>query len=117
MKKIFNPIIPLTLGAMLVLGFSFSSFDDPEGQKILIENKCDKCHSVSTVGIEAEKTTGKMAGGDLVNLADSYEADWIIKYVKKEADLDGKKHMKGFKGSDEELQALVDWLLEQKSEG
>ena len=26
-------------------------------------------------------------------------------------------HSKPFKGSDEELQALVDWLLEQKAEG
>ncbi len=40
MKKIFNPLVPLTLGAMLVLGFSFSSFDDPEGQRLLTEYMC-----------------------------------------------------------------------------
>ena len=116
MKKIFNPLIPLTLGAMLVLGFSFGSFDDPEGQKKFNENKCFKCHSVSTVGIKAEKETGKMAGGDLVNLGESYEAEFLNAYVRKEAELDGKTHKKPFKGTDEELQAIVDWLLEQKAE-
>jgi len=116
MKKIFNPLVPLTLGAIFVLGFSFNSFQDPDGKKILEENKCDKCHSVSTVGIEAEKTTGKMAGGDLIDLGEKYEAEWISKYIKKEADKEGKSHKKEFKGSDEELQALVDWLLEQKAE-
>jgi len=115
MRKILNPLLLLALGAIFIVGFSFNSFDDPEAQRLFIDN-CVKCHSVSTVGIEAEKKTGKMAGGDLVNLADEYEAEWIAKYVKKEADLDGKTHKKPFKGSDEELQALVDWLLEQKAE-
>ena len=36
--------------------------------------------------------------------------------MKREIDKDGKEHKKEFKGSDEELQALVDWLLEQKAE-
>ncbi|MBT8386339.1 MAG: cytochrome c [Ignavibacteria bacterium] len=116
MKKIFNPLVPLTLGALFVLGFSFNSFDDPDGKKLFEDNKCNLCHSVSTVGIEAEKKAGKMAGGDLIDLADSYEADWIVKYVKKETEKEGKSHKKPFKGTDEELQALVDWLLEQKAE-
>jgi len=115
MKKLFNPLVPLTLGAILVLGFSFSSFDDPEAQRLFIDN-CVKCHSVSTVGIEAENKTGKMAGGDLVNLGESYEAGFLFAYARKEADLDGKTHKKPFKGTDEELQAIVDWLLERKAE-
>ncbi len=116
MKKIFNPIFPLILGAILVLGFSFNSFDDPDGKKLFKENKCALCHSVSTVGIEAEKKTGKMVGGDLVDLGEKYEAGFISAYIRKEAELDGKAHKKPFKGTDEELQAIVDWLLEQKAE-
>jgi len=57
-----------------------------------------------------------MKGPDLVTLADKYESDWIIKYLKKEAKKDGKSHKKQFTGSDEELKALVDWLLKQKNE-
>ena len=40
-----------------------------------------------------------------------------MQYVKKEVDKEGKSHTKPFKGNDEELQVLVDWLLEQKAEG
>ena len=115
MKKKINPIVPLMLGAILVVGFSVSSFDDPEGQRLFLDN-CVKCHSVSTVEIKAEKETGKMFGGDLVNLGASYKAEFLNQYLRKEADLDGESHKKPFKGTDEELQALVDWLLEQKAE-
>ena len=34
----------------------------------------------------------------------------------EEVEQEGKAHKKKFKGSDEELQVLVDWLLEQKAE-
>ena len=91
--------------------------EETDGKAVFEAQKCNLCHSVSTVGIEAKTTSEKLKGPDLVGLADSYEADWIVKYVKKEADKDGKSHTKPFKGTDEELQALVDWLLEQKAEG
>jgi mono/diheme cytochrome c family protein len=87
------------------------------GQQEYIDQKCNMCHAVSTVGIEAKTKSEKMLGPDLVNLADSYEAEWMVKYVKKEVGKEGESHSKPFKGSDEELQALVDWLLEQKAEG
>jgi len=101
---------------LFVISFNASAFDDPDGKEVFETQKCNLCHDVSTVGIEAKTKSEKLKGPDLVNLADSYEADWIVKYVKKEAELDGKTHKKPFKGTDEELQALVDWLLEQKAE-
>jgi len=96
---------------------SNASFDDPGGKKIFKTEKCNTCHAVSTVGIAAKTKSEKLMGPDLVNLAEAYEAEWIVNYLRKEADLDGRTHKKPFKGTDEELQALVDWLLEQKSEG
>ena len=87
------------------------------GQAVFEDQKCNLCHGVSTVGIEAKTKSEKLKGPDLVNLSESYEADWVVQYVKKEVDKDGKSHTKPFKGNDEELQVLVDWLLEQKAEG
>ena len=89
------------------------------GQQVVLDQKCNMCHAVSTVGIEAKTKSEKMMGPDLVNLADHEslgDAATLAKYIKQEAKIDGEEHKKGFKGTDEELQALVDWLLEQKAE-
>ena len=82
-----------------------------DGKAVFEAAKCNMCHSVSTAGIEAKSE--KMFKGDLVDI--DHEADWLKQYLKKEADIDGEQHKKAFAGSDEELQALVDWLLEQKT--
>ncbi len=108
------------LALALAVGVVFAAplaAEEGDGQAVFTDQKCNLCHAVSTVGIEAKTKSEKLLGPDLVNLADSYEVEWIVKYVKKEADKDGKNHTKPFKGTDEELQALVDWLLEQKAEG
>jgi cytochrome c2 len=116
MKKLVTSLFVSIVFILFAISFNASAFDDPDGKQVFEDEKCNLCHSVSTAGIEAKTKSEKLKGPDLVNLADSYEAKWIVKYVKKEADLDGKTHKKPFKGTDEELQALVDWLLEQKAE-
>jgi cytochrome c551/c552 len=88
------------------------------GKTIFInQQKCNRCHSVPTQGIEAKTRSDRLKGPDLVNLAGKYRAGWIGRYLKKKVEKNGKKHPTSFKGTDEELQALVDWLLEQKAEG
>lgn len=87
----------------------------PAGHKAFLELKCNMCHAVSSVGIEAKTKSEKMFGGDLVGLGRVWDAKALAAYINQESEKDGKKHKKGFKGSDEELQALVDWLLEQKA--
>ncbi len=88
------------------------------GKTIFVnQERCNLCHSLSTQGIEAKTKSNKLKGPDLVGLAKKYKAGWIGRYLKKEADKEGKSHKKKFKGTDEELQTLVDWLLEQKAEG
>ena len=89
---------------------------DDDGKEAF-EKNCAECHGVKVAEIEATTKDEKLKGPDLVDLGERFEAEWIVKYVKKEADKDGKAHKKKFKGSDEELQVLVDWLLEQKAEG
>ena len=85
-----------------------------DGKAVFEAQKCNLCHSVPSAGIEATTKSDKLKGPDLVNL--DHEAEWLAKFLKKEVEKDGKSHTKPFKGSDEELKALVDWLLEQKSE-
>jgi cytochrome c551/c552 len=103
--------------SLLVLGAIFlvaPVVAEGDGKAVFEAQKCDLCHSVSSAGIEATTKSDKMKGPDLVNL--THDAEWLTKYLKKEVDKDGKQHTKPFKGTDEELEALVDWLLAQKSE-
>jgi len=100
---------------LVVLGAGLAAAEEGDGQALFQAQKCDMCHSVSTVGIEAKTKSAAMAGGDLVDL--DREADWLVQYLKKEIQLNDKDHKKGFKGTDEELNVLVQWLLDQKTEG
>ena len=83
-----------------------------DGKAIFLAQKCNMCHSVPTAGIERTMKSEKMAGPDLVNIKE--DAGFLTKFLRKEADLHGKKHGKAFTGSDEELGALVAWIQAQK---
>lgn len=78
-----------------------------DGKALFLAQKCDMCHSVSAAGITAktDKSDLSKSKGDV---------EWVKKYVTKQADKDGKKHMKEFKGTVEELDALAGWLVEQR---
>ncbi len=110
MRQRLSLSVALCVLVVLAVAPLFAGEESP-GKQIFLDEKCSMCHPVSTAGIEA-----KMDKGDLVGLADQYEAEWLMQYLKKEADKDGKQHSKAFKGSDEDLKVLVDWLLEQKAE-
>jgi len=84
-----------------------------DGASMFVSQKCQTCHSVSTAGIEAKVKKGPMAGPDLAVAAKRHDAEWIQAFVKGKEQLDGKKHKKPFKGSDDDLKTVVDWLLSQ----
>jgi mono/diheme cytochrome c family protein len=83
-----------------------------DGKAIFLAQKCNVCHSVPTAGITRTMKSEKMAGPDLVNI--KADAGTLTKFLRKEAEIDGKKHSKAFTGSDEELGALVAWIQAQK---
>ena len=85
-----------------------------DGKEVFLAQKCDTCHSVSTAGIAATTKSEKMKGPDLVGVVQAHESTWVKDFVSKKVDKDGKKHAKEFKGTEEELAALVDWLAAQK---
>lgn len=79
------------------------------GQKVFEAQKCNMCHAVPAVGIEAKTSSDKLKGPDL---GGKIEADFetVAAYLRKAGELEGKTHKKEFKGTDEELQAIIDWL-------
>lgn len=120
MKRLGWGVTALSLATLSLIFVSASSGEEvAQGQQVYLDHKCNMCHAVSTAGIEAKTTSEKMMGPDLVDLAKHEtlaEVATLAKYIKQEAKVDGEEHKKGFKGTDEELQVLIDWLLEQKSE-
>lgn len=84
-----------------------------DGKQIFLAQKCNLCHSVSPAGIEATTKSEKMKGPDLVGLSKT-DAKILNGYLRKTADIKGKKHVKQFTGSDEELGALIAWLQKQE---
>jgi mono/diheme cytochrome c family protein len=87
-----------------------------DGKAIFLAEKCNTCHGVAAAGIEAKVKSEKMRGPDLDEKIGEHDRAALVAFMRGEAELDGKEHKKPFQGSDEELQALVDWLLEQKAE-
>lgn len=115
-KLYVSGILLATLIPVFWVAQAFSNGPASSGKQIFIGARCANCHSVSSAGIAAKFKSGKMAGPDLAGIAARRKAPWIARYITQEEALDGQKHLSGFKGSDEELAALIDWLLEQKAE-
>jgi hypothetical protein len=95
------------LSVIALYGFAFSMPGDAPGKKIFVDSKCTMCHSVTA----AEITSKKKDASDLSTLSADMTSDFLTKYLKKEEAIDGEKHKTSFKGTDEELTQLVDWLL------
>ena len=98
--------------ALFAFAFSFSQSSELDGKQIFENSKCIKCHSVESLEITSKKDEPV----DLSNVGASGDAEFLKKYLLKEETRNDKKHKTKFKGSDEELNALVDWLLTLKTE-
>ncbi len=83
--------------------------EEPPGRTAFMAHKCNLCHAVPAAGIEAKTQSDKMKGKDLGGEVEGEFAD-IAAYLRKEAERDGEEHKKPFKGTDEELQAILEWL-------
>lgn len=96
----------LALGVVLATSTAFGG-----GKELFMDNKCSQCHGMKSQDIVAEKSG---MGNDLSALGAKRDSAWLQSYMKKEADLDGKKHIKKFGGADDDLKALADWLCSFK---
>ena len=131
MERLALLILCMVAAASLSLGFPAGSAlvagplaaaedgqSDPDlnGKAIFLAQKCNLCHSVKSAEIDAKTKSEKLKGPDLTGITLRREADWIAKYLLKEIQLEGSNHKKEFKGSEDELRALISWLAEQTQE-
>jgi len=107
---ILTMVFTLAMVTAAVITPAAVAAEDMDGKTLFTDtHKCNMCHAVPAADIESKTKSEKMKGGDL---GGPLEADFeaIAGYVRKASDKDGAQHKKEFKGSDEELQAIIDWL-------
>jgi mono/diheme cytochrome c family protein len=116
MRKPFLFVLLLAVGfgllASLATPPTASAQATLDGKQIFLREKCSLCHAVGKAGIEATVRSDKMKGPDLSKVADRKPAV-LLDYLRQKSEIDGEKHNKAFKGSDEELGALVSWMQKQ----
>lgn len=110
--------ITLTLLLLVAAAVGFPSMslglDEPAGKALFVKSNCSTCHSVKSEGIEAKRDMAKAP--DMSNAATLIpSADWAKKFVLREETKDGKKHLKPYKGSDKDLEKIIDWLMTLKA--
>ena len=87
--------------------------EEPAGKKLFLDSKCNGCHAVESQGIEAVRDNSKAPDmSDAGALIPS--AEWAKKFVMREEEKDGKKHMRPWKGSDKDLDQIIAWLMTLK---
>ncbi|MCX6137058.1 MAG: c-type cytochrome [Ignavibacteriales bacterium] len=104
MKLMIGALAALVLA--LCVTTTSTAAEKKDGKAIFENAKCAMCHSVDAAGI----TSKKAKPADLSIVGATKKADWFAKYLKKEVDLNGKKHPAVFKGTDEETVVLTKWL-------
>ena len=89
-----------------VPSFSFGA----DGKALFVKAKCNTCHSIESQGIEAAR--GEDKAPDMSNAATLIpSAEWAKKFVLREEAKEGKKHRKPYKGTERDLEQIIDWLL------
>ena len=86
-----------------------------DAKELFVASKCVKCHSIESQGVAAKPKEGdEDKVHDLSKVGAERNAEWIQKFLRKQAELDGKKHKLKFRGSDADLQTLATWLASLK---
>jgi hypothetical protein len=110
----------------------------PNGKPVFTTYKCSSCHEIASQGITKKAAATKAATPatpaatpatpatpatttarkppDLSGVGLVRKADWIKGYLQKKESIEDRKHMKAFKGTDEELATLAAWLESLKDE-
>jgi len=111
-NTLFYIIFISAIVALFGFAFSFSQDENLDGKQIFIDSKCNNCHNVTSMEITSKKDDAV----DLSNAGSVGDAQLIKSYLLKEAKLNDKDHKIKFKGSEAELNVLVNWLLSLKTE-
>lgn len=105
--KSSKSIFVTLLASFLLIGVVYAQ-TPKTGKDIFTDAKCNTCHSITSQGI-----TSKQADKypDLSKIGEKKIAtETLKKYLLKEEKINDKNHAVKFKGTDEELTTLVNWL-------
>lgn len=79
---------------------------------LLAAKKCTFCHTVASAGIASSRPEGvKGAIVDLSGVGARRPRPWLEAYLLKKEKIEQREHPATFRGTPEELAALVDWML------
>lgn len=100
-------LVGIILINMMTYGFGLAAGPEIEkGKKLFDEKKCSLCHAIGGKG-------GKK-GPDLSDVGNKRDADWLMKFLQDpKGTIPGAKMMP-VKATQEELSALIDYLLSLK---
>jgi mono/diheme cytochrome c family protein len=117
MKKL-TTLFVVAFAANVLMGAGLLHSTGSDGKAIYNQYKCSKCHAIQSEGIAragSEKPEGGKEPPDLSGAGVKHDAGWISKWLLKETEnSNGKKHVKKFGGSDDELKTLANWLATLK---
>ncbi|MDP2363131.1 MAG: c-type cytochrome [Ignavibacteria bacterium] len=102
----------ITIVALYGFAFTIANNSSDDGKKIFVDSKCTMCHTVQSAGIVSKKSDAT----DLSTVGTDKTEEFLMKYLKKEIKFNDKDHKSSFKGNEEDLKTLVEWLLTLKSE-
>lgn len=109
MMKHASILISGFLFALSVVFYGISpafASDVEKGKKLYGDKKCGLCHVIAGTG-------GKM-GPDLTDVGNQRDRDWLTKFLKNPKEVMPGAKMMAVKGSEEEIAALVDYMVSLK---
>jgi mono/diheme cytochrome c family protein len=98
---------------ILIVSFLAPASAAPDGKAVFLGQKCNLCHSIDAAGIARISKAEKTKGPDLGGVAKRHDEAWMKRFLSKQEMLNGKKHLKTFTGTPEELDALIAWVRAQ----
>ena len=109
MKKLFFAMSVLICGSLIMLSAQDKTATPAakDGKTIFAAAKCALCHPIKSQEITTKKEKPAI---DLSDVGTKLKAPFIIKWLKKDETIDGKKHPIPFKGDDGDLAILAKWL-------
>ncbi len=99
-------IVLIFLGLLGYTAWPAQGADIEKGKKIYEEKRCGMCHAIGGQG-------GKV-GPDLADVGSKRDRDWLVKFLKDPKGTVSGAKMMPVKATDEEITALVDYLLSLK---
>lgn len=105
------------ISAVGLYTFLVSSGSLQASKELFIEARCVRCHSIMSEGVEPLRSTlreGKKIR-DLSSSGGHHDKEWIKKWLKQEVRHRGKRHPAYWKGPDDKLDEIAEFVSNLKS--